>query len=300
MIPQTLGIRHDVGRVALVECIPNATLDTLNIQNQCFLLLLIRQGSAHFTAGGSSFDAVAPCVVCFDETQNPTVSQQRDLRCDAVYFHPKFLNVNMTFDRLRSPNYTQLAVAHDLFLMKPFTDLTRFVIPVSESAAAKLRLCMEGMERELREQPDWYWSCRSRSYFIEMLLLLERSYNVTEPPQKAIIANHHLKNAVQYMECHYQQSLRLADISAAAALNHNSLTQLFHRELHTTPLDYLWNYRISVAKKHLEFTSLPIQDIAQRCGFKTAQHFSRKFEAVTGQTPTVFRALAVQKRKDVF
>jgi len=301
MIPQTIGIRHDVGRVALVQCIRGASLDDLKIKNQCFLLLLIHEGSAQFHVGKRSFDAVAPCIVCFDETANPTVTDQCDLRCDAVYFHPKFLNVNMTFDQLRSVGYGQLAVAHDLFLMKPFTDPDRFVFPVFNSVAAKLAGCFNGMCRELQEQPDWYWSCRSRSYFMEMLLLLERSYDVADLENSApIINNPALKKAIVYIESHYQESMQLADICTASALNHTTLTQLFHRELRTTPMDYLWQYRIGVAKKHLEFTNLPVKDIAQRCGFRTAQHFSRKFEASLGQTPTDFRTRALQSRKSAF
>ena len=45
-----------------------------------------------------------------------------------------------------------------------------------------------------------------------------------------------------------------------------------------TPIEYVWHHRLVVAKKFLEFTDLPIKDIALRCGFKTTQHFSRKFE----------------------
>ena len=301
MIPQTIGIRHDVGRIALVQCIRNASLNDLKIKNQCFALLILREGSAHFHVGRRSFEAVAPCMVCFDETANPTATDLCDLCCDAVFFHPKFLNVNMTFDRLRSAGYSQLAVAHDLFLMQPFTDPDRFVFPVLDSVAAKLTACFDGMCRELQEQPDWYWSCRSRSFFMEMLLLLERTYDVTDLENSVpVIKNPALKKAVVYIESHYQESVQLADICAASALNHTTLTQLFHRELHTTPMDYLWQYRISVAKKHLEFTNLPVKDIAQRCGFKTAQHFSRKFELLLGQTPTDFRIRALQTRKSAF
>lgn len=300
MIPQTLGIRHDVGRVALVECFPDVPLDNFKIKDQCFLLLLIHQGSAGFQAGNRSFEAVAPCAVCFDEAADPSVTHSQDLRCDAVFFHPKFLNVNMTFARIRSPNYTQLALAHDLFLMKPFTDPEQYVFPMADAAAAKLLACFQGMRHELEQQPDWYWSCRSRSYFMEMLLLLERAYDVTAQPCNPSVTNCHLKKAVQYIEIHYHAPIKLADIASAAALNHTTLTQLFHRELECTPVDYLWRYRVGVAKKHLEFTNLPISDIALRCGFKTVQHFSRKFEAITAQSPTAFRTRALESRKTAF
>ena len=86
-------------------------------------------------------------------------------------------------------------------------------------------------------------------------------------------------------------------ITKAASINHSTLTQLFKEKLDMTPIEYLWHYRIIVAKKHLEFTSLQIKEISKRCGFKTIQHFSRKFEAFTNYTPTAFRDMAVAERK---
>ena len=63
-------------------------------------------------------------------------------------------------------------------------------------------------------------------------------------------------------------------------------------------MDYLMKYRVTVAKKQLEFTNVPIKDVAAMSGFKTVQHFSRVFKNHTGATPAEFRKIAVQKRKD--
>jgi AraC family transcriptional regulator of arabinose operon len=67
-----------------------------------------------------------------------------------------------------------------------------------------------------------------------------------------------------------------------------------------TPIEYLWHHRLVVAKKFLEFTNLPIKDVAARCGFKTTQHFSRKFEETVGVNPTAFRIAEVSRRKKSF
>lgn len=79
-----------------------------------------------------------------------------------------------------------------------------------------------------------------------------------------------------------------------------TLTALMKEELGCTAIEYLMKYRITVAEKQLEFTSVPIKDIANMLGFKTVQHFSRVFKAQTGTTPAEFRKSAMQKRKDDF
>ena len=139
---------------------------------------------------------------------------------------------------------------------------------------------------------------------MEMILILERVYGMIgsgEPEASANkINNPQLKNAVMYIESHYPENVSLENIAKAASLNHSTLTQLFKRELDVTPIEYLWQYRVTVAKKFLEFTNLPVKEISVRCGFKTVPHFSRKFEAYTHYTPTAFRDTAVAERKAAF
>ena len=134
--------------------------------------------------------------------------------------------------------------------------------------------------------------------------MLERAYGIFGDDDSSAsinnVKNHHLKKAVIYIESHYQDNITLENITKAASINHSTLTRLFKDELGITPIEYLWRYRITVAKKHLEFTNLPVKYICIRCGFKTVQHFSRKFEEYTNNTPTAFRNLAIARRKADF
>lgn len=304
MQPQTFSRYYDVGRIVPVQCVKDDTLKNLDIKDSCFLLIIIYEGTAKFQVGDSSFEATGPCLVCFDGSASPELLRKRGVKCDSVYFEPTFLNINMTFSRVHSGNYEQLALAHDLFLLKPFTDTIRYVFPVFDECLYNLKRLFSMLENELKAQSDWYWSCRCRSYFIEMMLLLERTYGLigqNDPIGNSNkILNPHLKKAVIYIENNYRDVITLEDIVKVASLNHATLTQLFKNELYMTPIEYVWNHRLIVAKKFLEFTNLPIKDIALRCGFKTTQHFSRKFEESSGCNPSTFRKVAVSERKKNF
>ena len=305
MKPETVGRNYNKGKCAPIECIKNDTLEDLEIRDSCFLLLIIHEGSAIFKVGDASFKAIGPCFVCFDEALSPLLVQKHSLKCDSVYFCPTFLNVNMTFSKIRSGNFEQLASVHDLFLLKPFTDKSRYSFPILDEHRDTVKRLFDNLAHELDSQSDWYWSCRSRSYFIEMMLLLERTYVFFGHNSKVNntadrIINPHLKKAVVYIENNYRDSITLESIAKSASLNHSTLTQLFKSELCMTPIEYLWHHRLTVAKKFLEFTELPIKEISSRCGFRTAQHFTRKFEKTTGTNPSVFRQEAVAKRKSAF
>ena len=304
MNPQTFGRKYNTGRIASVQCIKGDTLKDLNIKDTCFVLMIIYEGTALFEIGDLSFEAMGPCCVCFDELHSPKLIKKRGLKCDSIYFSPTFLNVNMTFSRVHSGSYPELAMVHDFFLLKPFTDQNRYVFPIFDECLGNMKRLFALLENELREQSDWYWSCRSRSYFIEMMLLLERTYGIIVQNDSLgrvnQIQNPHLKKAVIYIENNYREAITLEDLVKAASLSRSSLTQLFKAELEMTPIEYLWHHRLVVAKDFLNFTNLPIKDIVSRCGFKTVQHFSRKFEEKYSCNPTTFRNTAVSNRIKTF
>ena len=227
MIPQTIGREYDVGKIAAVQCVKGDTLVDLAIKDNCFLLLIVYEGSVHFEVGDVLFEAVAPCFVCFDERENVRLLGKRELACDAIYFHPTFLNVNMTFERVHSERYAEVAINHDMFLLRPFTDAERYVFPLFEEHVDNLHRLFSSLEAELADQRDWYWSCRSRSYFMEMIFMLERAYGIIGGSGSGTsvtrVKNPHLRNAVLYIECHYHENIMLENIIKAAVINHSTL-----------------------------------------------------------------------------
>ena len=300
----TIGKNYNKSKIALVECIKNDKLESININDNYFLLIILSKGRLEFNIGGQKITATAPAFLCFDESENPVLISKTKAQYTCIYFHPTFLNVNMTFELLRSNSYNDIASTHDMFLLKPFIN-NEYVIPIIDTGVEKIETSAEYMAKELTEQRDWYWSCRGRSYFMEIIIALERMYGLIgyglthkKSDTTPIIKNPKLRDAVLYIESHYGDSITLSDISANAGINHTTLTALMKEELGCTAIEYLMQYRITIAKKQLGFTDVPIKDIANMVGFKTVQHFNRIFKEITGATPAEFRKTAVQKRKD--
>lgn len=299
----TVGRKYNAGKTALVECAKSGTLNNIDIKSKCFLLIILTKGKLKFEISGKAVTAAAPSFLCFDECENPVLISRIRARYTCIYFHPKFLNINMTFDLLRSENYEDIASAHDMFLLKPFIDKA-YVIPICESQLERIERSADNLQRELTEQRDWYWSCRGRSYFMEIIIALERMYgligygiNHQYADNSPIIENPRLRDAVLYIEGHYGDAITLSNISAGAGINHTTLTALMKKELGCTAIEYLMKYRVAVSEKQLAFTDVPIKDIANMTGFKTVQHFSRVFKEHTGITPAEFWKSAVEKRK---
>ena len=302
----TVGRKYNEGKVAKIECTQNDRLQNIDIKDKCFLLIILTAGKLEFKVENERFCAAAPAFICFDETADPVLISKQKAQYTCIYFHPEFLNVNMSFEMLRKKEYGDIASTHDLFLLKPFTDKA-YVIPIAEAQLEKITQAAEFMQEELRNQRDWYWSCRGRSYFMEIIIALERMYGLIGYGIKhqisdnaPIIKNPKLRDAVLYIESCFDESITLPDIAKAAGMNHTTLTALMKEELGLTAIEYLMKYRVTVAEKQLEFTSVPIKDIANMTGFKTVQHFSRVFKAQTDATPAEFRKSTVQKRMESF
>jgi AraC-like DNA-binding protein len=87
----------------------------------------------------------------------------------------------------------------------------------------------------------------------------------------------------------HDPSLDLAALAAACSVSAAHLVRVFRRETGLPPMAYLWRRRVAVGVDLLANTGLPVGAIAERCGFKTVYHFSRRVRQETGMSPTEVR-----------
>lgn len=98
-----------------------------------------------------------------------------------------------------------------------------------------------------------------------------------------------LQLMMQYIHSNYPFSISLDDIARCASISKSSALSLFHKYLHTTPVQYLIGYRLKEASRLLSATEYSISAIAQKTGFENVGYFCRKFKENYGFTPTGYR-----------
>jgi transcriptional regulator GlxA family with amidase domain len=84
-------------------------------------------------------------------------------------------------------------------------------------------------------------------------------------------------------------SVTLAQIAEAAHVTPAHLVRSFRAEQGVTPMAYLWERRVALGVDLLGNTGLSLAAIAERCGFKTVHHFSRRIREATGLPPNALR-----------
>ena len=84
--------------------------------------------------------------------------------------------------------------------------------------------------------------------------------------------------------------LTLTELGRAAHVTPAHLVRAFRAAHGTTPIAYLWERRVARGVDLLLNTGLPIATVAERCGFRTVHHFSRRIRQATGRPPGALRA----------
>ena len=98
-----------------------------------------------------------------------------------------------------------------------------------------------------------------------------------------------VRDCINYVDFHYMEALSLESLAARFAVNKNYLSNRFHKEVGMTLTDYINQTRIHRAVRLLEKTPLPLQEIAEQCGFSDANYFTRIFKKVNGMSPNEYR-----------
>jgi transcriptional regulator GlxA family with amidase domain len=95
-----------------------------------------------------------------------------------------------------------------------------------------------------------------------------------------------LGKVIALMEDHLEEPVDSRRLSAAAGLSLRQLERRFRRQFQMTPLRYYLELRLQRARALLQYTDLPILEVAVASGFGSAAHFSRTYRSWAGLAPS--------------
>lgn len=98
-----------------------------------------------------------------------------------------------------------------------------------------------------------------------------------------------LQRAMQYLERHFAEPLRLKELAKAAGWSVPHLHDRFKEELGLSPHQALIRRRIQAARELLASTNDPVKSVSSRCGFPTAAAFCAQFKKITQLSPKEYR-----------
>ena len=84
------------------------------------------------------------------------------------------------------------------------------------------------------------------------------------------------------------------DLAREVAVSRSVLAQRFTELVGETPMRYLANWRMQLAKQLMREGTHNIQEVAERVGYESEAAFNRAFKRSTGSPPAAWRKGAVR------
>lgn len=107
--------------------------------------------------------------------------------------------------------------------------------------------------------------------------------------QPGLYHKKYFDEAVAYIEENYMHPITVQNIAAHIGIDRSYLYRIFRTVLDVSIKEYIDSLRLSKAKEILCSTSLSISEICAAVGFQDGSHFSKKFRAAFGSSPSSYR-----------
>lgn len=140
------------------------------------------------------------------------------------------------------------------------------------------------------ENDRFYGNYMASAYAYEYLLEFFRYSKRSEKRDDSQTSlNSSVSAAVDYIEQHYAQNIRLEDLCEQADVSKQHLCRLFRQNLQMRPMEYVTKVRIQHAKRLLLTTEKSVKDIGEQVGFTDNSYFAMLFNRHELMSPTEYR-----------
>lgn len=117
-------------------------------------------------------------------------------------------------------------------------------------------------------------------------------HTISDKPDNSIVQlQKRMYKMLEYIHQNYKDHITVDMIAAAAMISKSEAQRCFHKTVHTTPNNYLIEYRLSEAHRLLLSTSRAVSDIALEVGFESTSYFDRMYKKKYCISPKQTRAI---------
>ncbi len=263
--------------------------------NERLKVILVQKGTGILNIDNNKISIVAPAALCINEKETVYLVDSVRWEARAFYFHPQYINNSFTFEKIRGRKEDLVITERqDSFLLDPFFErneryLGQFNIDVTSMHYASDLL--DSVRKEIEEQSHRFWSCRARSYFIELLFILASAYRSPEEKSSDIFNNSSemVDEIILYLNSNYAKKVTIPELCSLFNTNKTTIQEQFQNATGKSIMAYLISLRVKLATLMLKDTGLTISEIVERLGFSDNAHFNKMFRKLTGYSPSEYR-----------
>lgn len=211
-------------------------------------------------------------------------------KAHSLIFRPQAVNTTVPTS-VPSPKADAM---REYFFFSPFAaipDSGYTAKPLPPGMYATISELCSKLDDNLNRTQREFWPCLSRSYFLEILILLERNWYIAPDATESSQAESgdSFRRIIDFLHTNYGDEHTLESLASRFATNRTTLNKRFNESCGMSAMAYLNTVRVDIASSLLRNTELKIADIASRTGFGDESYFSRTFKKKTGTSPVTYR-----------
>lgn len=271
------------------------------ITEQEHLLIFIEEGSCQFSCDGKSRIVNKGDIVYIPENQPYVRKSINNTFCTMTYVHFRTTDtITATSEHSITPHVLEQKKLLDNYILSGDTRS----ISEQPSYVYLQTFLTNTFNESLQEQLDRIFSLSTKRQLTTNLQISIALCNILMQLSQKIIEHTisntqfsdvpeispKLKKAVSYIAMHYSEPITLETLSAHCNISKQQLIRYFNNAFHTTPINYITEFKLSRAKELLFYhPDISIKEIAEELGFDNQHYFSRVFTKKNGETPSQYR-----------
>ncbi|MBR2294291.1 MAG: helix-turn-helix transcriptional regulator [Clostridiales bacterium] len=219
------------------------------------------------------------------DNSDATLAQDSCVIAECIY-HPI---ITGTFpSRIRLYTFCGSPCSHILDLMG-FKTGTLHITDYSKTDRQNILLQLDELDKLRDSRDDLSILMRSQIFQNIITRYIKINYNDQSRNIMDTSLPRHIKICIDYMNKNYASEISLDTLSAECGINKFTLSRDFSSFTGTSPIQFLKNKRIDVAKGFLQKSTLSIRDVGIAAGIPDTTNFIRTFKKHTGTTPLKYR-----------
>ncbi len=137
--------------------------------------------------------------------------------------------------------------------------------------------------------------CEDRySAYLEAEEYIQRIHNLLD---KEYIYRDDMNKALNYIDINMKKGISLEDVADYINVSTCYFSKLFKKSTGTNFISYVTEGRIEMAKEMLNYTQMPVVNIAYELSYTETNYFSKAFKKYMGMSPTEYRQQCVAEHK---
>lgn len=245
-----------------------------------FEIIYIKKGQGLVTVDFEEYTVQAPTIVLILPGQLHAIHQfqNNSMEYENIIFHPDMLLPRK--NDTSSSNFLFPLIHGQITVPTVFTPL----YPYYEDVAAPIDCC----DRASGARPQGY-ELYIKSQLYQLFFILNNRCRTLTLNKSNLHRIDKMKFVLKYIENHYMDRITITDAAEIADFSESHFMRYFKETMGTTFIEYLKDYRLTMAARLLTGSDSTILTIASETGFENLSYFNRAFKKKYHMTPRQFR-----------